>query len=61
MKSILHSESRLFFGEWIEDTYVDYSALDLEKLNRDTGFECKVGFEESIRWTEAWLKDSRLW
>lgn len=60
MKNILRSESRLLFGEWREETYIDYSAIDLEKLFHDTGFECKVGFEESIRRTESWLRDNHL-
>lgn len=47
----------LEFGYYQDDGYIDYSEIDLEGLYRDTGFECKADFRESIRKTAAWLKN----
>lgn len=37
---------------------IDYSMIDLEALYRDTGFECKSDFEESILKMVKWIKET---
>lgn len=49
-------EAKLNFGAYVDDGYIDYSSIDLDALYRDTGFECKTEFAESIRKTAEWLK-----
>jgi nucleoside-diphosphate-sugar epimerase len=56
MKEALNSNSELLFGEYPENTHIDYSMFDVNKLYNDTGFECKADFKESIIKTANWLK-----
>lgn len=56
MKNILHYNKNLVFGEYPENTHVDYSFLDANKTLIDTGFSCEVTFEEGIKKTAEWLK-----
>ena len=56
MRDVLCPSLGLPFGTMQENTYIDYSDIDLEALHRDTGFECQADFEESIRKTAAWLQ-----
>ncbi len=55
VRDTLAPEAELQFGAYEDRAYIDYSLIDLERLYRDTGFECKADFEESIRKTAAWL------
>lgn len=56
VKDILSSQSNLNFGKYQDTSYTDYSRFDLNALHRDTGFECKSNFEESILTTAEWVK-----
>ena len=56
MKSILNYDKKLVFGEYPENTHVDYTLLDANKTLVDTGFSCEVTFEEGIKKTAEWLK-----
>lgn len=56
MQQILNSKSELKFGEFNDDTYIDYSKYDLNALHEDTGFECKADFRESIIKTAEWVR-----
>jgi len=56
MKSILSSRSELLFGLYPENCLVDYRQFDLDALYRDTGFEAKTGFSESIQKTAEWMQ-----
>lgn len=56
MRDTLCPAMELPFGTMPENTYVDYSAIDLDALYRDTGFECAADFKESIMRTADWLK-----
>jgi nucleoside-diphosphate-sugar epimerase len=58
MKSVLNSKSKLNFGTYPEEYYVDYNAFDLDALYNDTGFEAKIDFAESIIKTADWLKST---
>ncbi len=59
MRSLLCPERELIFGGYVENTYVDYSCIDLDALYDDTGFECKTEFNESIIKTSEWLKNKK--
>lgn len=56
MKNILNYDKELVFGEYPENTHVDYTLLDGNKTLNDTGFSCEVSFEEGIKKTAEWLK-----
>lgn len=45
----------LEFGEYQDDSYIDYSKMNLEELYMDTGFECGNDYKESIIKTAEWL------
>lgn len=53
-------EAELQFGAYSDRSYIDYSKIDLDLLYRDTGFECRANFEESIRKTAMWLKEQKV-
>lgn len=56
VRNIVSPDADLEFGYYPDDGYIDYSEIDLNALYRDTGFECKADFVDSIRKTAAWLK-----
>ena len=57
VRDILSPKAGLYFGCYDDNGYIDYSQIDLEALYRDTGFECKSDFKESIMKTAEWLKE----
>ena len=57
IRDVLSPETELGFGEYPDAPALDYGLLDLDALYRDTGFECKADFAESIRKTADWLAD----
>lgn len=48
VRDVINPDIELIFGEYKDVQNIDYSMIDLEALYRDTGFECKSDFEESI-------------
>ena len=54
-RDIVAPEAELTFGTLEDKTVTDYSLIDREALYRDTGFECRADFAESIQKTAAWL------
>lgn len=56
MKKVLHSDSKLNFGTYCDNSFVDYTKLDAKELYRDTGFQCRCDFRESILKTAEWVK-----
>lgn len=56
VRDIVAPMAELNFGYYEDKAYIDYSQIDLEQTYRDTGFQCNVNFEESIRRTAQWLK-----
>ena len=55
--AILNPDCPLLFGEYPDaPSGVDYANIDIDALYRDTGFECKADFEESIMKTANWIK-----
>lgn len=57
VKDVVAPLAELRFGKYVDNSFVDYSLIDLESLHRDTGFECKADFKESILKTADWLKE----
>ena len=49
----------LLFGSYQDAPSVDYNLIDLDELYRDTGFECKTDFRESILKTAEWLRQQQ--
>ena len=58
MRNTLCPSIELPFGTMQENTYIDYSSIDLDALYRDTGFECKADFRKSILKTAEWVKSN---
>lgn len=56
IKDVLAPNIELIFGEYKEISEMDYSLIDREALFKDTGFECKADFRESILKTADWVK-----
>lgn len=46
----------LHFGAYPDDSYIDYSQIDLDALHRDTGFIPDTPFEAAVKETAEWLK-----
>lgn len=56
VRDYINPNSKLNFGKYEDDTYIDYQEIDLCSLYNDTGFEVKADFKESILKTAEWLK-----
>lgn len=56
LRDVLAPDVPLQFGAYADDAYIDYSAIDLERAYRDTGFVCTANFDESVLKTARWLK-----
>lgn len=50
----------LNFGEFEDNSYIDYSRINLDELYSDTGFECQCDFKESIIKTANWIKENDI-
>lgn len=59
MRDSLAPDMQLTFGEFPDAPSLDYSLVDLDALYRDTGFECKADFKESILKTGDSKKSQR--
>ncbi len=46
----------LKFGEYPDNSPIDYSLINIEALYEDTGFEATADFDETIRRTAEWVK-----
>lgn len=58
MHDITNSYSELRFGIIdAQNKPMDSSFFDIEKLQKHTGFKCKISFEEGIMRTSDWLKE----
>lgn len=60
IRDIIAPEVELKFGEYKDAQKIDYSAIDLDALYRDTGFECKASFEETMKITSEWVKSLEM-
>lgn len=60
VKNAVGSNSKLLFGEYFEDSFINYNKIDITKVTKDTGFSVKTDFMESIKLTELWLKEKLI-
>lgn len=58
IRDIIAPDVALQFGAFQDTANMDYSMIELDTLYRDTGFECKADFKESILKTAQWLKET---
>lgn len=58
IRDVVAPTVNLQFGAYQDTASMDYSLIDLDALYRDTGFECKADFRESILKTAQWLKST---
>lgn len=56
VRDIVNPQVELTFGTIRSSFQIDYSLIDMEALYRDTGYEAKSDFKDSIKKTEEWLK-----
>lgn len=57
VRDIINPKITLKFGEYPDSALIDYDKIDLEELYRDTGFEVKSNFEDTIKKTAKWIKE----
>lgn len=56
MCEVIGSNSELRFGEYKDPDYImDYRIINRSKLFKDTGYQCKANFAESLLKTKEWL------
>lgn len=60
IRDIISPNIELQFGAYPDAPALNYDEIDLDDLYRDTGFECKADFKESILKTATWLKDNDM-
>lgn len=60
IRDTLAPEQELTFGEIKESNSFDFSKVDLDELERDTGFVAKADFKEGILKTANWIKSNDL-
>ncbi|MGF0019763.1 NAD-dependent epimerase/dehydratase family protein [Sporofaciens sp. SGI.106] len=56
IRDVIAPDVELKFGEYKDNQKIDYSKIDLDALYRDTGFECKADFKETMKITSEWVK-----
>lgn len=56
IRDVIAPDVKLKFGEYEDNQCIDYSKIDLDFLYRDTGWECKADFAETMRKTSEWVK-----
>lgn len=59
MRDAINTEIELNFGAFVDDSFIDYSQINLDELYNDTGFECTCDFKKSVLKTADWLKKER--
>lgn len=60
VRDILASATELTFGEYMDDSFIDYSKINLEAAFNELGFEAKCDFKESILKTAEWVKSLNM-
>lgn len=53
---MLNPDMQLVFGEFPDNSMIDYAKIDLGALKSDTGFAPSADFVDSIRKTAEWVK-----
>lgn len=57
IKSVINPDGVINYGKYQENFKCDYSSIDTFELYRDTGFQAKCDFKESVLKTAEWLKE----
>lgn len=60
IRDVIAPGVELKFGEYKDNQQIDYSMIDLDALYRDTGFECKANFKETMKITSEWVKSLNM-
>ena len=55
IKDSINPKAELLFGEYPEALDLDYELVDINALQRDTGFICPSNKKENILATAKWL------
>jgi NAD-dependent epimerase/dehydratase len=55
-RDIINPTIKLEFGTIKDYTNIDYTLIDIEELYKDTGYEAKADFINSIKETAEWVK-----
>lgn len=55
VRDVLAPDAELRFGALKDESYIDYSSINLDALYQDTGYECCTEFEDGIRKTAKWV------
>ena len=58
IRDLINPQGILNFGVYPDTNMIDYSLIDLEMLEKDTGFVPKYDFDKSIIDTAEWLKNN---
>lgn len=58
IRDVIAPEMELTFGEVKDSSVFDFSKMDLNALEKDTGFVAKSDFKETIQKTSNWIKDN---
>ena len=56
IRDVINPNAELRFGEYEDSLNMDYSYTDLDALYRDTGFECRADFTQTILEQAEYLK-----
>ena len=57
IREVIYPEGKINVGKYKEAFKCDYSSIDTFKLYRDTGFQAKCDFKESVLKLSDWLKE----
>lgn len=58
IQKIVNPNAQLNFGAYPDTNAINFQLIDLEALEKDTGFKPSYEFEESILRTVRWIKDT---
>lgn len=56
VRDVIAPDVELKFGEYKDNQQINYDEIDLDALYRDTEFECKANFKETILETAEWVR-----
>lgn len=57
IRDLISPQSKLNLGKYKENFKCDYSSVDTFELYRDTGYQAKCDFKQSVLKTAEWLKE----
>lgn len=60
VRDIVNPDMELVFGEIADQSYLDYSKIDVDALYRDTGYKNNSNFKENILNTVEWIRSQTV-